>query len=173
MAKLNPTAASLLGFLHAGEASGFELVDIAEKLIGDFWSLTRSQVYRELATLAELGLVEAGPTGPRSRRPYRLTGAGREAFVAWFTQPPGPEQIRFPLLLTLAFGASGDRERLLGFVAEHRAASERRLANYREIEQAGGLDPYQQATLSFGLHYEQAVLAWIEELPAILAAAGA
>ena len=170
MAKLNPTAASLLGFLLAGEASGFELVDIAEGLIGDFWSLTRSQVYRELATLAELGLVEAGPTGARSRRPYRLTEAGREAFNAWLAQPPGPEQIRFPLLLTLAFGASGDRERLLGFVAAHRAESERRLARYRELAQAGGLDPYQRATLSFGLHYEQAVLAWAEEVPAILAA---
>jgi DNA-binding PadR family transcriptional regulator len=170
MAKLNPTAASLLGFLHAGEASGFELVEIADGLIGDFWSLTRSQVYRELATLAEHGLVQAGPTGPRSRRPYRLTEAGREAFTAWLAQPPGPEQIRFPLLLTLAFGASGDRERLLGYVAEHRAEHERRLAEYRETAQAGGLDPYQQATLAFGVHYEQAVLAWMEEIPAILTA---
>jgi hypothetical protein len=28
------------------------------------------------------------------------------------------------------------------------------------------LDAYQRATLSFGLRYEQAVLAWMDELPA-------
>jgi DNA-binding PadR family transcriptional regulator len=169
MAELNPTAASLLGFLHGGEASGFELVEIAEALIGDFWSLTRSQIYRELAAMAERGLIQAGPTGPRSRRPYRLTDAGREAFAAWLAQSPGPEQIRFPLLLTLAFGASTDREKLLEFVAEHRVEHERRLAAYLATATADGLDPYQRATLAFGVRYEEAVLAWMDEIPVILA----
>ena len=168
MAELNPTAASLLGFLHAGEASGFELVEIAEAFIGDFWSLTRSQIYRELSAMAERGLVEAGPTGARSRRPYRLTDAGREAFAAWLAQPPGAEQIRFPLLLTLAFGASVDRDRLLGHVAEHRRRHVLRLADYRATAEAGGLDPYQRATLAFGIRYEEAVIAWTDDLPAIL-----
>ncbi|MCX4745636.1 PadR family transcriptional regulator [Kitasatospora sp. NBC_01287] len=170
MAELNPTAASLLGFLHAGEASGFELVEIAGAFIGDFWSLTRSQVYRELAAMAERGLVQAGPTGPRSRRPYRLTDSGRGAFAAWLAEPPGPEQIRFPLLLALAFGASADRELLLAHVAEHRVEHERRLAAYRTTATAGGLDAYQQATLAFGIRYEEAVLAWMDDIPAILAA---
>jgi len=170
MAELNPTAASLLGFLHAGEASGFELVEIAEAFIGDFWSLTRSQIYRELAAMDARGLVQAGPTGARSRRPYWLTDAGRAAFAAWLAQPPGPEQIRFPLLLTLAFGASTDRDLLLAHVAEHRVGHERRLAEYRATATASGLDAYQQATLAFGLRYEEAVLAWMDDIPAILAA---
>lgn len=130
--ELNASAASLLGFLHAGEASGYELVKLAEKLIGDFWTLTRSQVYRELATLADRGLVRAGPAGPRARQPYRLTDEGRTAFAEWVTRPPGTEQIRYPLLLTIAFGSAVERERLLEFVAEHRALHESRLADYRE-----------------------------------------
>lgn len=169
MRGLNSTAASLLGFLHGGEASGYELMETAQLLIGDFWSLTRSQVYRELSALAAQGLVEAGPTGPRSRRPYRLTDAGREAFAAWIAEPPGPEQIRYPLLLTLAFGGFVDRQRLLGYLAEHRAAHERRLAKYLEQARTDGLDRYQQATLAFGRRYEQAVLAWLDELPELLA----
>lgn len=168
MAELNPTAASLLGFLHAGEATGFELMEIAQAFIGDFWSLTRSQVYRELAAMADRDLIEAGPVGPRSRRPYRLTGAGREAFAAWLAQPPGREQIRMPLLLSLAFGASADLDTLLRHVAEQRVDHERRLAGYRETEAAGGLDPFQRATLAFGIRYEQAVLAWMDELPDLL-----
>ena len=168
MPELNPTAASLLGFLHAGEASGYELVDIAQTLIGDFWSLTRSQVYRELAALDRLGLVRAGPVGARSRRPYRLTDEGRAAFAGWLARPPGPEQIRYPLLLALSFGASLDRDRLMEFLAEHRAIHEKRLAGYEELRAAGGRDRYQEATLAFGLRYEQAVLTWMDELPEIL-----
>jgi DNA-binding PadR family transcriptional regulator len=167
--ELNPTAASLLGFLHAGEASGYELLDIAHAFIGDFWTLTRSQVYRELTALAERGLVQAGTTGARSRRPYRLTEAGRTAFAAWLAEPPDAEQIRYPLLLTLAFGAHLDTERLLGYIATHRTDHERRLAAYLTTAAADGLDPYQRATLTFGIHYERAVLAWMDELPALLA----
>jgi hypothetical protein len=33
---------------------------------------------------------------------------------------------------------------------------------------AGGLDPYQRATLAFGLCYEEAVLDRMDELPRIL-----
>src|SRR6266699_2831959 len=77
---LNATAASLLGFLHQGPLTGWDLVQTAEREIGDFWSLTRSQVYRELAAMAEAGRVEAGERGPRDRRPYGLTEAGGPAF---------------------------------------------------------------------------------------------
>jgi DNA-binding PadR family transcriptional regulator len=165
---LNPTAASLLGFLHAGAATGDELLSVAEVLIGDFWHLTRSQVYRELAALAERGLVEAGEPGPRSRRAFELTAAGREAFAHWLAEPPGAEQIRYPLLLTLAFGGHLEGERLRGHLAVHRAEHAARLARYTEMEAAGGLDAYQRATLGFGLHYERAVLAWMDELPQLL-----
>jgi len=161
---INPTAASLLGFLHAGEATGDELVAAADALIGDFWHLTRSQVYRELAVLAGRGLVEAGETGPRSRRPYRLTDAGRDEFAAWLAEPPSAEQIRYPLLLTVAFGAHLDAGRLHQYLAQHRLDHERRLKEYLETDEAEGLDRYQRATLRFGIHYERAVLTWMDEL---------
>jgi len=170
---LNATAASLLGFLHGGEYSGYELVGVAELVIGDFWSLTRSQVYRELAALADRGLIVAGEKGPRARRRYRLAPAGRAAFKRWVGQPPGPEQIRYPLLLTIAFGSFLSRERLLEFASEHRTVHEVRLAAYAELQAVGGdADPYARATLAFGVHYERAVLAWMDELPALLTGAG-
>ncbi|KRV51357.1 PadR family transcriptional regulator [Wenjunlia vitaminophila] len=173
MPDLNPTAASLLGLLHAGEASGYELTETARRVFGGFWSLTRSQVYRELGSLAEQGLVVVGPTGARSRRPYRLTGAGRSAFVEWVAQPPGVEQMRYPLLLTLSFGRFLERETLLDHLAAHRVHHERRLAEhqYQDSVRGAELDPYQRATLAFGIRYEQAVLAWFDELPAILGTA--
>jgi len=165
--RLNATAASLLGFLHEGPRSGWELVAVAEERIGAFWSLTRSQVYRELAAMAAAGLVEAGETGPRERRPYSLTRAGRAAFRDWIGTEPGPEQIRYPLLLAISFGRHLAPETLVGFVAAHRTEHERRLEAYRaaapETRATGGV--HAEAVLAFGIRYEEAVLAWFDGLP--------
>lgn len=171
--QLNATAAALLGFLHAGEQSGYELATVAAQVIGDFWTVTRSQVYRELAALAERGLVEEGERGPRSRRPYEITPAGRTAFTEWIARPPGTEQIRYPLLLTLSFGEWFGPERALELVAGHRGLHEDRLSAYlaAAAEHAAEMGPYHLATLTFGIHYERAVLAWMDEVPGILAAA--
>lgn len=164
---LNATAASLLGFLHEGPMTGWDLVGRAQERIGDFWSLTRSQVYRELAAMESEGLIEAGARETRDRRPYTLTEAGRAAFAKWVGREPGPESIRYPLLLTMAFGRHLPAVRMAEFVSAHRAAHAERLASYErahgEMVAEGG-DPYARATLEFGLTYERAVLTWFDGL---------
>lgn len=168
--ELNPTAASLLGFLHDGPMTGWDLVARAEERIGEFWSLTQSQVYRELARMAEGGLVSAGERGSRAKRPYEITEKGREAFSEWVRQLPGNETIRFPLLLTLAFGRHVPPADLASFIARHRMVHSDRLAAYerqRDGMPSGyeNVDPYAVATLEFGITYERAVLQWFDDLP--------
>ena len=175
---LNATAASLLGFLHDGPQSGYELASTAQDVIGNFWTLTQSQVYRELAWMAEAGLVSAGERGARDRRPYSVTDAGRAAFAAWIDRPPGPETIRHPLLLTVSFGRFLPPDRLATFLRQHRDAHTELLRTYeaqrREMEAAGAnADPYRRATLEFGIAYERAVLDWFATAaPAIAGSAG-
>jgi DNA-binding PadR family transcriptional regulator len=169
MHPLNPTAASLLGFLHEGPMTGWDLVETAQRRIGEFWSLTRSQVYRELAAMAESGLVEAGERGPRDRRPYTITDAGRSAFQEWLEREPGPETIRFPLLLAVGFGRHLPPARLAEIIRQHRALHAERLARYEEAHRmltaAVPADPYALATLDFGLAYERAAVGWFDQLP--------
>ncbi len=168
----NATAASLLGFLHEGPLTGWELLATAQARIGDFWSLTQSQVYRELTAMAAAGLIVAGERGPRDRRPYSLTEAGRAAFATWAEREPGPETIRIPLLLAVCFGRYLPPERLAATLARHRASHAARLAAY-EAERATCADwaagnPYGLATLDFGIAYERATLGWFDTLPATL-----
>lgn len=167
---LNATAASLLGFLHEGPMSGYELAAVAQRVIGDFWSLTQSQVYRELVSMAEGGLLTAGERGARDRRPYSLTDAGRVAFSEWVDRPPGPETIRHPLLLTVSFGRHLPADRLAAYLRGHRDAHAERLRSYEAQTRAGAAtagtpDPYHAATLAFGLAYERAVMGWFDALP--------
>ena len=166
---LNATAGSLLGFLHDGPMTGYDLVAVARQRIGDFWSLTQSQVYRELASMADGGLVVAGERGPRDRRPYALTDAGREAFQEWVNREPGEETVRFPLLVTMVFGGHVEPERMAAFLERHRAVHAQRLATYEsqrdQIDpESLEADPFAVAPLDFGIAYERAVLEWFEKL---------
>ncbi|WP_219419624.1 PadR family transcriptional regulator [Pseudonocardia nigra] len=167
---LNATAASLLGFLHYGPMTGWELVATAQRRIGAFWTLTQSQVYRELATMAVRGLVEAGAPGPRDRKPYTITDAGRDAFDDWVRREPGPDQVRIPLLLTLAFADHLSPGRLAELVASRRAEHAERLARYEADREAlrGTADRTRRVTLEYGLRHERAVLDWLDALPDLL-----
>lgn len=164
---LNSTAASLLGFLHEGPMSGWDLVTRAQECIGDFWTITQSQVYRELATMDAAGLVVKGETGARDRTPYHITDAGRAEFAEWIARDPGAETIRFPLLLTLHFGGHLDPAHLASIIDNSRKIHQERLDRYR-AEHTGTLPPFTRATLEFGIGYERAVLDWFDRLPGLL-----
>jgi DNA-binding PadR family transcriptional regulator len=164
--ELNATQGSLLGFLHDGPKTGWDLLQEVSETLSRFWSVTPSHVYRELQSLERLKLVKAKPKGPRQRKPYAITKAGEAAFARWIAQEPGAEQIRFPLLVTLWFGRHLDPATLAEFVAHQRAEHEQRLAMYEAItENWVDADPHAAAVLEFGVRYERAILDWLGDLP--------
>lgn len=167
---MNATAASLLGLLDiaGGELTGGELVRLAQDRIGDFWTLTRSQVYREIAALEEEGHIERGEPGLRESRPYRVTEAGRATYRSWLTENLPAETVRIPILLAVAFGSVLPSDKVRTLLREAEAEHRRQLAEYRELDgqlTRWDVDAWTRATLSFGLHYEQAVVRWFESLP--------
>jgi DNA-binding PadR family transcriptional regulator len=167
-ARLNATAASLLGFLLERPRSGWDLARDVRRGIGNFWNVTQSQVYRELRVLEGRGLVSAEPsTGSRERRPYAITDAGRQAFAGWIARPPGEELIRFPLLLSVYFEQHVDPQRMRRWLREHELTHLRRLDDYEEQaaalpEEAGRSGKV--LTLRFGIEYERAVLRWFHDV---------
>src|SRR5947209_3287086 len=99
MDQFNTTAACVLGLLEMGPIpgtsrdagpdamTGWQISETAAASLSRFWHVTRSQIYAELARLADAGLIEeTGETGPRSSRPYRITDAGREVFHTWIEE---------------------------------------------------------------------------------------
>ncbi len=160
-AELNATQGSLLGFLFDGPKTGWDLLQEIERGLSRFWNVTPSHVYRELRTLQDRGLVTAGRTGVRDRRPFTITAAGKRAFKKWIAQEPGPEQIRNPLLITLWFGRHLDTETMTGFLASNRQMHEQRLRYYESVTPS---DEHTGAVLSYGVAYEKAVMTWIDDL---------
>ena len=142
--------------------TGGDLVATADARLGAFWSVTRSQVYRELPTLAAQGYVRLGKAGPRSSQPYSITAAGKKAFSRWLSQEPGRDHQRNHLLLRASFGSlhSAAQRRQL-FAAQHKL-HEGKLAKLRQQARQTTGDPYAKATVDFAVTYERALLKWLD-----------
>ena len=166
--QINPTAAALLGLLHEGPMTGGQLMAAAERRLGPYWSMTRSQVYRELPVLAEMGFVRLGKPGPRSSQPYAITASGKRAFSRWLAESPGRDAIRNPVALRVAFGQqhSGNQLKTLytGANEYHSEALAMAREQAKEAKKAG--DAYGAAALEFAVAYHKAALNWLKVAPA-------
>ena len=165
---LNSTAAALLGLLHEGPMTGGELVAAAKERMEPYWSVTRSQVYRELPGLAEAGYVRAGKLGPRAAQPYSITAAGKRAFRSWLAEAPGTDHSRNPLVLRIGFGAHHAPGAVRQLVDDARVRHQEALAATRARASAlkkAGDDPFGVSTAEFGVAYERALLRWLDSVP--------
>jgi DNA-binding PadR family transcriptional regulator len=164
---VNATAAALLGLLHEGPMTGGQLMAAAQRRLGAYWSMTRSQVYRELPALAEAGYVKLGKPGARSSQPYSITPAGKRAFVRWLSEAPGREAIRNPVALRMAFGSHQSASQLQQVYSQatdqHNAALNEAREQVKEAKKNG--DEFFAASLEFAVAYHRAALAWLKSAP--------
>ncbi|HCT77447.1 MAG TPA: PadR family transcriptional regulator [Micromonosporaceae bacterium] len=165
MSELNATAAALLGLLHEGPQTGGQLVSAARDRFGSFFSVTRSQVYRELPALASAGLVRLGKQGPRSSQQYVITAAGKKGFKSWLSSEPGPDHLRSPLILRLVHASALTTKQRAGLVD----AAKKVYADEAEAAKATAKsadDPYAKAVAEFGAARARAVLKLLDSIPA-------
>jgi DNA-binding PadR family transcriptional regulator len=164
---INPTAAALHGLLHEGPMTGGQLMAAAERRLGPFWSMTRSQVYRELPALADAGYVRLGKPGPRSSQPYAITASGKRAFTRWLAESPGRDAVRNPIALRVAFGDQHSAAQLKDLYASANEYHTQALAAARDqakdVKKEG--DNYGSAALEFAVAYHKAALSWLKTAP--------
>lgn len=164
---INPTAAALLGLLHSGPMTGGQLMAAAQRRLGTFWSMTRSQVYRELPALAEAGYVKLGKPGARSSQPYAVTPAGKRAFVRWLAEEPGREAVRNPIALRAAFGSQQSAAQLQEVYTQATQYHTAALADAREQAKDArkGGDEFTATAIEFAVAYHRAALSWLRTAP--------
>lgn len=164
---LNATAAALLGLLHDVPMTGGQLMATAQRRLGPYWSMTRSQVYRELPALAEVGYVRLGKPGPRASQPYAITAAGKRAFARWLKEPTGRDQLRNPTTLRVAFGGLHTEKQLRELHDEALEYHTAALTESRDAAKAAAKegDSYGATALEFAVAYHRAALSWLKKLP--------
>jgi DNA-binding PadR family transcriptional regulator len=161
---VNSTAAALLGLLHTGPMTGGQLVAAAAERFGSFFSVTRSQVYRELPVLADAGLLELGTLGPRASQQYVITAAGRRSFKAWLNDSAGADALRSPLVLRLLHAGSLTVRQRGELVRVSREAYAERLTAARAAAR-GERDPYRKAVADFVVAHVRAMLKLLDAVP--------
>lgn len=166
---LNATSAVILGLLHDGAATGGDIVTAARRRLGAQNGVTRSQVFRELPSMMDGGLIQAETAGPgqRASQSYGVTAAGREAFSGWATAPCGPDTVRSGVVLRLGFGAHLWPAQRKAILASALIAHESALAEHEQLahDLRGEGDAYAALAADFAVAYERAFLGWLRGAP--------
>lgn len=145
-----------LGLLAQHPGSGYDLLKRFEQSMANVWPATQSQLYGELNKLADAGLIEVSDIGPRGRKEYRVTDAGRAELVGWIKDPGDDPPMRRPDLLRVfllgELPAREAREYAAAF-AEHATSELKRLERLRDSIHWEDDDTlfYGRAALEFGL----------------------
>jgi DNA-binding PadR family transcriptional regulator len=143
--ELSPTSYLVLGLIDgAGQATPYELKQMAGSISG-LWALRHDQVYREPASLAELGLLdEEREEDGRRRRRFRINEAGKQELQAWLASPTAQfTELHDVGLLQLFLGAD---PRTLAEVQLD--AHEERLREYEEWTEKVGREAPEGARLA-------------------------
>jgi DNA-binding PadR family transcriptional regulator len=127
------TSYALLGLLTFGDdLTGYELKQRADLTLRFYWaSPAMSQVYSELARLAEHRLVRAVGSEPTR---YRITAAGRRRLRRWMTETPaGFPVLKHPIALRLLVGHLLEPAETIAMLEEYAADLVRQRAELQAV----------------------------------------
>ncbi len=167
---VNDTSASVLGLLLEGSGTGGELFVRAEQKLWPFWSVTRSQVYRELLLLAERGCVVPLVKGKRKSQPYTITPLGEATFVGWMRADSSRDNLRVPMALHAYFADKMDDGETTAFFAAELADRELILSQLLERRRDAGLpgSSAQGKALGFSIRYQRMAIAWLRDVEGLV-----
>lgn len=156
---LGPTDYVILGMLALAPQSGYDIKQLADKSTRHFWATSYGQIYPELRSLTNKGLIKAedASKGTRQRTIYHLTPSGRKVLHAWIADPAVKTlELRDEMLLKLFFADAmspkGTVRHLIAMSRRH----EQLAAGLREHEPMAAVQPdrmkYQVMRFGIGLH---------------------
>jgi PadR family transcriptional regulator AphA len=171
LARENKTKYIILGLLSHEVLTGYDLRQIAERSIGNFWTdLSFGQIYPTLRALEKKGLVSKTvqiDEGRPLRKVYSITEDGREELRKWLLEPSDIEIFKLDILLKLYFGASVGVEHSIKKVEEFIHRNESTLERYaafekslKEIVDQSRDHKFFLLTLEYGQYIMKAQLQW-------------
>jgi len=120
--------------------SGYDLKKILDHPMGFFWVAQMSQIYRELNTLEEKGLVKSKIV-PQEKRPdrkvYQLTKEGQETFLDWLNKFPDrlSQVYRSQFLMRIFFSSKIKLDEFAFEIKRYKKEIEEELRYLKKVEQ--------------------------------------
>lgn len=156
-----------LGLLAQAPASGYDLLRKFERSMANVWPATQSQLYGELGKLESTGLIEVCDIGPRGRKEYAITAAGRDELKRWMTSPQDDPAFRSAQLLRVFLLGELRPPEAREFLHAMREFAEREHERYvqiRDNERWNDSDDsfFARAALENGLRYTRLQADWAD-----------
>lgn len=154
-----------LGLLAQHPGSGYDLLKRFEQSMANVWPATQSQLYGELNKLADTGLIEVSDIGPRGRKEYRVTDAGRAELVRWINNPQDDPPSRRPDLLRVFLLGDAPAEDARSYIAAFADHATDDLKRYEHVRDSvewrdDDTDFFGRAALEYGLHFAAMEARW-------------
>ena len=155
-----------LGLLAQEPGSGYDLLKRFKLSMDKLWPATQSQLYGELNKLAAAGLIKVSDIGPRGRKEYVITDAGRAELYRWMTSPQADPPIRNASLLRIFLLGQLTPSQARVYLKSLLASSEQERAEYEQlhnsIEWSDDDDSFfARAVLEAGLRWTQQEIDWV------------
>jgi DNA-binding PadR family transcriptional regulator len=156
---------ALLALLSEGPKYGLRLQTEFEAKTGEVWPLNVGQVYTTLQRLERDGLVETDDGDrERSRKRYRITGAGAHELAEWLRTPPElvpPPRDELVIKMLVALQVPGtDVHEILQV---HRRHVIEVMQGYTQIKAAAGEDELALALVADAeLFRLEAIVRWLD-----------
>jgi DNA-binding PadR family transcriptional regulator len=128
---------ALLGLLARESLTGYDLTKRFDSTVGFFWSAKHSQIYPELASLTQEGLVTfelVTQTSKPNKKIYTITEEGRAALRSWMDTPGDRRTIKDPLLMRMWVVGMVDPELALRQLRETLVEYEKRSVYLEQTE---------------------------------------
>lgn len=127
----------LLVLLAERPQTGYEISRRMRETVALFWRAQHSQIYPELRALADAGLVTheatSGP-GPREKKTYTITAAGRAELREWLASAYTPAAPKDELVARAFAAASADPSALAAVFAAEADRQDGRLAHLEQLQ---------------------------------------
>jgi DNA-binding PadR family transcriptional regulator len=171
----------ILALVAQKPSTGYEVTHEFDAVSSFFWKATHQQIYRELAVLADEGLLRFKTVEQRSKpdkKVYSITAKGRKAFAAWFAEPGAPPRQADPLMIKFFSGELGGIDELRNQLRLARSAHAARLQRLEAVEAEHYGEPVAEMprwkqciylTLQLGLARERVWLEWADASDRVLA----
>ncbi|MFI6604102.1 PadR family transcriptional regulator [Nonomuraea sp. NPDC050536] len=158
---------AVLGLLSERTASGYDLLKMFDVSLSNVWPATQSQLYAELGKLADAGLVSVAAEGPRGRKEYAITEAGRAELRHWLTEVEPTAVTRSDMLLRVFFLSQVDPEQARAYLRRRAENVGKRLEHLEDIKpfvESGhdNLSVYGRLALEYGLRLGRVQREWAE-----------
>ena len=161
-----------LGLLAQHPGSGYDLLRRFEKSMANVWPATQSQLYGELNKLAADDLIEVADVGPRGRKEYRVTDAGRAALARWIVDPQDDPPTRSAPLLRVFLLSEVAPDQAREYMANYAAHADGELTRLNELRDSlqpwgeGAAEFFGGAALDYGLRVAAMEADWARTLVA-------